>query len=89
MNKNVIIRWEQGPENYLLNPENQKYSYYIRVKSADISKFSDLETVTLDKDGYENEFAIITPLLDEKDINKFLNSERLSGATILGKIRLI
>lgn len=87
--KNVIIRWEQGPENYLLDPAAQKYSYYIRVKAADISKFSEFETVTLEKPGFEDEFALITPLFDEKELKEFLNSERFSESSILGKIRFI
>ena len=88
-NKNVIIRWEQGPKDYLLAPENQKYSYYIRVKSADNSKFSDLKTVTLEKPEFADEFALITPAFDESELNAFLNSERFSGGSVLGKIRLI
>ena len=88
-NKNVIIRWEQGPDDYLLSPENQKYSYYLRVKSADISNFTDLKTITLEKSGFENEFALITPLFDEGELNEFLNSEKFAKAEILGKIRFI
>jgi len=88
-NKNVIIRWEQGSDDYLLAPEEQKYSYYIRVKLADISKFSEFETVRLEKAGFEDEFALITPSFNEKELNAFLNSERFSESTVLGKIRLI
>ena len=88
-NKNVIIGWEQGPDDYLLSPENQKYSYYIRVKSADISNFADIKTVVLEKSGFENEFALITPLFNEDELNEFISSERFSDTEILGKIRFI
>ena len=88
-NKSVIMGWEQGSDDYLLAPEEQKYSYYIRVKSADISKFSEFETVRLEKAEFEDEFAVITPHFNEKELKIFLNSERFSESTVLGKIRLI
>ena len=87
--KNIMIRWQSGSDDYLLPPQSQKYSYYIRVKGADIKDFSDTETAVLKKDGLKDEFAFITPLLDENELNEYLNTERFSGCKILGKIRHI
>ena len=87
--KNIIIKWEQGTKDFLLDGTNQKYSYYLRVSSVNIQDFSDLKTATLKDSGYENEFCLITPVLSENELNTFLNSERFRNAEILGKIRII
>lgn len=87
--KNVIMRWEESLENYLLPSKDCKYSYYIRLKNAIISDFSDLDTLIIENSEFENEFAFITPLLDENELKEFLSSERFSGSKILGTIRVL
>ncbi len=88
-NKNIIIRWEESEEGFLHDCSKQKYSYYIRIKSASQEKFSDLELVVLDKAGYDNEFAVVTPKLNENELKEFLSADRFCEAEILAKLRLL
>lgn len=86
-NKNIVIRWEQSEDGYLKDGSKQKYSYYLRIKNADKNVFSSLNLVTLD--GKDNEFAIVTPKLDEKELEAFLNEDRFDSAEVLAKLRML
>lgn len=86
-NKNVVMKWEESPEGYLHCGDKQKYSSYLRISGADITEFSDLCTATLEK--CINEFAVITPELDEEEFEKFLSEKGLTKKNILSRIRMI
>ncbi len=86
-NKNIVIRWEQSEDGYLKDPSKQKYSYYLRIKNADKNVFSSLSLVTLE--GKDDEFAIVTPKLDEAELKAFLKEDRFDGVEVLAKLRML
>lgn len=86
-NKNVMIKWEDAPENYLHCKEEQKYCYYLRISGADKNAFSDLCTAQTKK--LPGEFAVVTPELNEKEYSEFLAKRGLKKENILSRIRFI
>jgi len=86
---NNLIGWKESENDYLLDGSEQKYSYYIRIKSVSIADFSDLKVAILDNAEYDNEFAVVTPNLNEKELAEFLNAPRFAKGEILAKLRLL
>lgn len=90
--KNIRFEWSESADGYLLNPDTQKYKYYIRLEASDSASAAvpgGFKKLTLDNEKYQNEFAVITPPMTESDIEKLLTSGALSAYSALGKIRLL
>lgn len=86
-NKNIAASWSESPEGYLHCGDGQKFSYYLRICGTDTKAFSDLKTAVLK--NLSNEFALITPKLNEKEFDAFLKEKGLKKQDILSRIRLL
>lgn len=85
--KNVTVNWSESPKDYLHCGENQSFSYYLRICGANANDFSAFRTVTLE--NMSNEFALITPKLNEKEFDAFVKENNLKKQNILSRIRLL
>lgn len=84
--KNILIGWEAAEEGFLCDSSEQKYSYYVRIKSNDKNGLTDLKAVCLD--SKDDEFAVVTPELSKGELDDFLNA-RFGGAELLSKLRML
>lgn len=90
--EHVRLGWTEGSEGYLKDGDLQEFRFYIRL-SGDRAKSSDFQRegfriIALDGEKYKNEFALVTPVMNEKAFAEFKEKE-LKGLSILGKIRLV
>lgn len=87
--KHIALGWTEGEPGYLKDASKQRFSFYIRMTGnpKDISG-AGYRTLTLDGSEYRNEFAVLTPEMDEAELAAFRNS---LGAEheILGILRLV
>ncbi len=81
---NIRILWAKSEEGYLLDGNEQKYSYYLRL-TGDTAGFEDYKTARLT----ENEFALLTPPKTEEELEAMLKTKPFDGRKVLGKIRVI
>lgn len=89
--KNIRFEWSESTDGYLLNPNTQKYKYYIRLQAPNAASATvpgGFKKLTLDGEKYQKEFAVITPLMTEPEVQELLGGE-LSAYSALGKIRLL
>ncbi len=90
--KNIRFEWSECTDGYLLDPNTQKYKYYIRLKASDAATATvpgGFKKLTLDGEEYQGEFAVITPLMTEPEVQELLTSGALSAYSALGRIRLL
>lgn len=89
--------WETSDDyNFIESYKLVETAMYIRVSSDDLlhtrKKIDDLfgEIKILEKkEKTDNEIAFITPVMVEKDIVEKINELELSGANVIGKIRIL
>lgn len=93
-NKGAHIRlgWTEGSEGYLKNGDLQEFRYYVRLSGAQarsaVFQKEGFRVITLDGAQHQNEFAVITPKMDEKSFETFAE-KALADFEILGRIRLV
>ena len=90
-NSRVNLGWEQGRDGYLLDAKNLTARFYLRLTGGKAEDFSGkgYEVYTLGE-GYEDEFAVVTPEVSENGLEKMLEDENGLGAyNVLSKIRLV
>ena len=58
-NTHILLGWTDSEDGYLLDSDNQKFSFYIRLggKSASFNE-QGFKIVTLDKSKYKNELDV-------------------------------
>ncbi len=83
---NIRIIWAEAEDGYLLNGEEQEYSYYLRI-SGTPAGFEKYKATVID--GTDGEFAIIIPPVSESGLDAILSGELFKNHSILGKIRVI
>lgn len=87
----ITLGWEQSRDGYLLNSKNLTAKFYLRLKGgkADDFDLKGYEVYSLGE-GYEDEFAVVTPEVSENGLEKMMDDENGIGAyEVLAKIRLI
>lgn len=90
--EHIRLGWTEGSEGYLKDGDLQNFRFYIRIagtpeQSAAFHR-EGFRVITLDGEKYQNEFAVVTPKMNEKSFAEFQEKE-LSACRILGKIRLV
>ena len=88
-NTHILLGWTDSEDGYLLDSDDQKFSFYIRLggKSASFNE-QGFKIVTLDKPKYKNEFAVITPMMNGHEFNAL--KEKLSSEyKIMSALRLV
>ncbi len=87
----ITLGWEQSRDGYLLDSKNLTAKFYLRLKGgkADDFDLKGYEVYSLGE-GYEDEFAVVTPEVSENGLEKMMDDENGIGAyEVLAKIRLI
>ncbi len=90
-NKHIILGWTDGEDGYLKNGKEQSFRFYVRITgSSDSARFfrEGFNVITLDGEGFENEFAIFTSEMTGAEFDEFKKTE-LSAYNISGSIRLV
>lgn len=90
--KNIRFEWSESTDGYLLDPNTQKYKYYIRLKASNAASAAvpgGFKKLTLDGEKYQEEFAVITPSMTEPEVQELLTDGILAAYSVLGRIRLL
>lgn len=90
--EHIRLGWSEGSEGYLKDGDLQEFRFYVRLSGAPsrASAFQKegFRVITLDGEQYKNEFAIVTPKMNEKAFMDF-KEKALSDFEIRGRIRLV
>ncbi len=82
----IGLGWKEGVPGYLKDAKEQEASFYVRLTGQADAKVEGMRTIILpDK---ENEFAIVTPMMDGKAFEALLDDLK-QNHDILGTIRLV
>ena len=87
--KHIRLGWTEGTPGYLKDGAEQKFRFYVRLAgNPEALRHRGCQVYTLEKEGFENEFAILTQVMSGKEFDAF--REELSGMhRILGALRLV
>ena len=90
--EHIRLGWGEGTEGYLKDGDLQEFRFYVRLSGAParVSAFQKegFRVITLDGEQYKDEFAIVTPKMNEKAFIDF-QQKMLSDFEIRGRIRLV
>lgn len=88
-NTHIRLGWTEGEDGYLRDFAERKFSFYVRLH-GDSALFNErgYNVVTLDGEKYKNEFAVVTPQMNEKQLNEF-KSGLSSKFEVLSVLRLV
>lgn len=82
----IQLGWTEGKPGYLKDAAKQSFAYYIRLTGKPDGAVDEMKVVTLP--GYENEFAVVTPLMDGKAAADLLDTLK-ENHEVLGTIKLV
>ena len=95
INSRKYLFWEESIDNYVIDYKEEELKMFIRLKAVSedyiINKITESfqNFKILNRDGEnENELAIITPLMKEKEIDLKIEELVNNNIEILGKIRI-
>ncbi len=82
----IGLGWKEGVPGYLKDAKEQEASFYVRLTGQADAVVEGMRVITLP--GKENEFAIVTPVMDGKASEALLDDLK-QNHDILGTIRLV
>lgn len=86
INTNIRILWNESEDGYLKDGGEQKFAYYLRLSGSP----DGLDGLKIKKlDSCDNEFAVITNPVTEKELDEMLAKAPFDSHSVLGKIRVI
>lgn len=88
------IFWQDTKEDYLLPSSGYEHLYYLRIRPGklaqkEIAELVGAEKILLRDNVLNGEFAVITGLKKEAEIEEIINKSTSQGYTVLNKIRII
>lgn len=88
-NTHIRLGWTEGEDGYLRDFAERTFSFYVRLH-GDSASFNErgYNVVTLDGEKYKNEFAVVTPQMNEKQLDEF-KSGLSSKFEVLSVLRLV
>lgn len=89
------LTWEDSHENYVVNHTETDIAFYLRFQSNDpnaktkvAAKFGEVRFLSRDSQPV-NEFAVVTPVINEGQAEQALAALQEAGVELLGKVRVL